>query len=284
MSSIPRRIVPATQQGGVRIETIALSPALAEVYLRERAPNRRLKRRVWTRYAKDMSEGRWEFTHQGLAFDESGAMTDGTHRCQAVVSSGVTIPILATWGLSRGAQLVMDQGARRAGEDALTIYGMKVDKDTVSIARAMYGGGLRNGMDMSIGELGAFIERHRDAIEFALPVRARSVRGVSQATVAAVVARAWYHEDRGRLAEFLEVLLTGSQASPDDDSAAVLLRNTLILGSRLSVSRPGAAQRKDVYFKTVRGVELFCARRKTLKLYSATADPYPLPAGKDDAA
>ena len=262
----------------LRTKVIRLAPELAKQFLSNRAPNRSIKKRVWQRYASDMAAGRWALTHQGLAFDETGALTDGQHRCIAVEKSGIPIETLATWGLPREAQLDMDQGKKRAAEDVLTIAGTLVDKHAVSIARAMWGAGLRSGLDMSISELRDFIARHSAAITFARVLCDRKVRGVSQATIAAVIARAWYHEDHARLSSFIDVLTTGAQGfPPEDDSAAIQLRNILILASKFAVTHSGSTKRRDVYLKTVRAIELFCARKKTGKLYAASADPYLLP-------
>jgi hypothetical protein len=36
-----------------------------------------------------MVEGRFQVTHQGIGFDEDGQLTDGQHRLQGIVNSGV---------------------------------------------------------------------------------------------------------------------------------------------------------------------------------------------------
>jgi len=260
-------------------ETVSITPGLAAAWLADKAPNRRLRKRVVDRYANDMSQGRWRLTHQGIALDETGALIDGQHRLAAIVRSGVTVQMLVVRGVPRESQLDMDQHAKRGADDALSLAGFNADKTTVAIARSIYHSARHHKTDLSIEQLAAFITEHRAAIEFARPLVDRKVRGVSQSLVASAVARAFYHEDHERLTNFMDVLITGVQGDPpENDSAAVLLRNLLLL-TQLAGGTNGsnANRRAAVYMKTVRAIELFCARKPIDKLYAASADRYLLP-------
>ena len=68
----------------MRFEIREVTPELAEEWLKNRAPNRKLRGTVVDSYASDMSAGRWRLTHQGIAFDEAGRISDGQHRLAAI--------------------------------------------------------------------------------------------------------------------------------------------------------------------------------------------------------
>ena len=254
-------------------EVLAIAPQLAESWLAGKAPNRRLRKRVVERYANDMRAGQWRMTHQGIAFDETGALIDGQHRLAAIVRANMTVEMLVVRGIPRESQLDMDQHAKRGADDALTLAGFNADKTTVSIARGLFHAARHTKTDLSIEELAQFITRHRSAIDFARQLVDRKVRGVS------AVARAFYHEDKARLANFICVLITGVQGDPPrDDSSAILLRNLLLLTHASGgMNGSNANRRVALYMKTIRAIELFCARKPVDKLYAASADGYLLP-------
>lgn len=260
-------------------EVVSVTPGLAAAWLADKAPNRRVRKRVVERYANDMRDNRWRLTHQGIAFDETGALIDGQHRLAAIVRADVPIQMLVVRGVSRETQIDMDQHAKRGADDALTLAGHNVTKTTVAIARGIWGRGAHSGLDMTIETLAVFISDHREAIDFASPLVDRKIRGVSQAVVAAAVARAYYHVDRDRLSSFVDVLCTGTQGDPPaEDSAAILLRNLLILSSTPGRTTGGNAnKRRSIFLKTVRAIEIFCSRKAISMLYAASADRFMLP-------
>ena len=74
---------------------------------------RRITRVKVDRYKKDMLEGRWRETHQGIGLDKDGSYSDGGHRLQAVVESGVSIKMMVSFNVPDEAFWAMDCGARR---------------------------------------------------------------------------------------------------------------------------------------------------------------------------
>lgn len=86
----------------------------------EVAHNRRASKHRVERLAKDMSEGKWKLTHQGLAFDTNGLLIDGQHRLHAVRLSRVTG--LDFWifpDMPRDTFDVMDTGMTRQASQLL---------------------------------------------------------------------------------------------------------------------------------------------------------------------
>jgi hypothetical protein len=89
--------------------------------------NRVIRQHVVETYARDMREGRWNFTSDTIKFDEDGNLIDGQHRLRAIMLSGVTGRIAIAVGLAREVQLVIDGGSKRTAADALNFAGLLAD-------------------------------------------------------------------------------------------------------------------------------------------------------------
>lgn len=76
-------------------------------------------------YARDMVSGNWRMTHQGIAFNEQGQLSDGQHRMMAVVIANVPVKMMASTGLDNEASKVVDTGRGRRPSDFLGIGGQR---------------------------------------------------------------------------------------------------------------------------------------------------------------
>lgn len=102
-----------------KVETI--TPKRAQLYL-ERNPNNRPLRKSHVLFlAKQMSLGEWQVTHQGIAFDENGDLSDGQHRLAAIVKVGVPVAMMVTYGVARGKFTAFDTGIGRTNSDVTGI-------------------------------------------------------------------------------------------------------------------------------------------------------------------
>lgn len=108
-----------TQQG-MHISVEEITPEMAERYLAaNHYKNRPISKSVVRRYVDDMVNGRFQTTHQGIAFNQSGALVDGQHRLTAIMQSGVPVTMV----VARGVQtddvmgLHVDIGKARSAAD-----------------------------------------------------------------------------------------------------------------------------------------------------------------------
>jgi hypothetical protein len=115
-------------RGGIQTAWVEINPDLATRWLRNNVGNRKLKPHAVTGLARDMSNGDFVPTHQGIAFNDAEQLIDGQHKLTAIVESGVTLPMLVTWGLPRqieGKKFtvmdVVDSGSVRKVGDQLAI-------------------------------------------------------------------------------------------------------------------------------------------------------------------
>jgi hypothetical protein len=136
---------PAAELGGVRSQWIDVTPAMASDWLHNNFRNRPVKQDVVQAYARDMLNGTWAPTHQGLAFNDRDELIDGQHRLLAIVLSGRTIRMMVTFGLPSaidGKEMTtmdaVDRGASRSVADQLTIqHGFKNAGITAAVCRSI---------------------------------------------------------------------------------------------------------------------------------------------------
>lgn len=101
----------------VAIETI--TPEMAKNYLKNSVPNRRVKRSQVEALARDIKNGNFVLTHQGIAFDNAGRLFDGQHRLMSIVAAGIPVNMLVTRGLAPSAMSVTDRGVSRSIVDIM---------------------------------------------------------------------------------------------------------------------------------------------------------------------
>ncbi len=273
----------------MRLEIVDVSPALAAEWLASKGPNRGLRRSVVDTYAQDMADGKWRFTHQGIAFDERGRLSDGQHRLAAVVRSGVTVTMVVAHGISDEAQLDMDRHAKRSVSDCIQIaHGVIVHKTVVSVANAMRRGmGQKGGSTAKVRPMTAeqtvrWLDEHGEAVRFAAGLLGNNkTRGLSQSSIGAVMARAFYRDDPRRIEAFYRMVVNPALIKDSDEpgaSAAVLL-NQYLIGS---VGVSGTGPVGTVYRKSARALYAFLAKQPLSKIYETKRELFPLP-GEDTA-
>ncbi len=103
-----------------------ITPKRAAAYLEKNVSNRTVRKGTVAAYARDMKQGNWVPTHQGIAFNDREELIDGQHRLHSIVESGVTVRMLVTRGIpaETGSMQTMDavdRGAVRGVADQLQL-------------------------------------------------------------------------------------------------------------------------------------------------------------------
>ncbi|QVJ00421.1 hypothetical protein KGD82_16815 [Nocardiopsis eucommiae] len=104
-----------------------ITPDIAQTWLYDRNKgNRSLSMQTAQRYADVMTTGRWQLTHQGIAFDTDGNILDGQHRLLAVVLAKTPVDMWVFVNKDRASFSVLDVGRRRQAGQLIntTPYGM----------------------------------------------------------------------------------------------------------------------------------------------------------------
>ena len=129
----------------MKVEIVYITPVLAQQWLKANKSNRPSRERQIAAFAKDMKEGKWATTHQGIAFDDGGRLIDGQHRLKAIVKSGCTIQMMVTRGLPaerKGIKTIdtIDQGAVRTVANQLQLsHGIKNAAQTAATLQVIAG-------------------------------------------------------------------------------------------------------------------------------------------------
>lgn len=99
-----------------------VTPELAQEYLQRNTDvNRTLNMSNVRKYVRDMKNGRFKTTHQGIAFDENGNLLDGQHRLTAVVHAGVPVDMMVTRNLPADTFSCIDRGYNRTFTNCASI-------------------------------------------------------------------------------------------------------------------------------------------------------------------
>ena len=256
---------------------IDLTPEMAEDWLTHcNTHNRRLIDAHVELLAQEMKAGRWQLTHQGVAFSPQRVLLDGQHRLWAVVLSGVTVPMRVFVNEPAEGMEVIDTGKARSHDQILSLSAGigPVGPEDLATLRAMLAG-LGRHTRRSAGDELTHLLRHREAVTFAVEVMSgkRQFRGVATCTTKAVIARAWYAADREQLRHFADVLQTGT-ASGENDQPILLLFQFLI---GAAAGRRGRAEFREQYAKTERALSAFLQGEQLARLHATPKELFPLP-------
>jgi hypothetical protein len=214
---------------GLRSQTVDLDPALAQMLLNSQGHNRRVKRDLVERLARDIRESRWQLNAQPLLIDAEEHLGDGQHRCLAVIKAEMTVPVVVTFGISPTAFATLDSGRSRSPGDLLHLRG---EKATGSLTRALnlislYKRDLMKRNRWSEAATNAereqLLEQHteiRDSVE-----RSEKAKGIIAPGVLAYVHWRGRQVAERAADDFVEAVATGEHLS--GDSPAYVLRETL---------------------------------------------------------
>lgn len=119
------RTVPATPTMQTAVEVIDRAKALE--YLEHNTGNRPIDKGHVRELARDIEQGRWHLTHQGVAFDVNGVLRDGQHRLMAIVHADRPVPIQVTRNLTEDALEAIDQHRRRTAAQLLAMRDIRTD-------------------------------------------------------------------------------------------------------------------------------------------------------------
>jgi hypothetical protein len=234
---------------------VRVSPAIAKNILdTKNKQNRNIQDDTVIKYAKDMADGRWQFTGDPIQFDKDGNMLNGQHRLMAVIKSGETIPFCFWEGLDPSAQDAMDAGRTRNTGQQLTMHGMKHGTTMAAVVRLLlkWEQNTLNSKGMpSTGEVIDFIKKHPDVVDMATHWADQVSRTVSiaRSAVGSFAFRAFKLAEESpefttkeTVIDFLEKLKTGAELEAGDP--ILLLRNT---SARYRVQKIRRSAVRDLY-------------------------------------
>lgn len=212
-------------------QIIDVTPEDARVMLEENTHNRSLRPDYVRKLAAAMERGEWAVNGEPIQIAEDGTLLNGQHRLNAVVESGVTVPLLVIRGLPMAAQTTMDAGLRRNLSDVLALHGESETANLGAMLAMLYryrkGHRLNNSGHTAPTPTEALaLLQAEPGIKTGLPLARKVVRETGLRTsVGALLIYLFNEADPGQGDQFFEVL-----CEPDTEpsgSSVIALRSVL---------------------------------------------------------
>ncbi len=226
------------------------------------------------RMARDMKNGNWRMTHQGIAFSTEGVLLDGQHRLWAIVESQMTVKMPVTFNLPPESLVTIDVMQSRSMADVIRLAGAngRVNSNHVATLRSILGG-YRAAPVITPQEASHYLSIYGPAIQFSFKhLPCGTPNGISNATTRAVISRAWYSVDHARLASFCELLTSGIIPPSPAAAALVSLREYLVTHTGHNLP-----QRRERYGKMQRALIAYLNNEPLKNLLASTREHFPIP-------
>lgn len=186
----------------MKSQRMLITPDLAKEWLKKAAANRPIRDRLVRKYAADMKADRWRLTHQGIAFNVAGELTDGRHRLSAVIESETPIESLVFFDCTDDAIRSVDIGGARTVGNQLDILGIAPHASVsrvAAVARSMLAGMEIQPSTISNDIILQCVEKYGELIAWTLDAVGPAVR---KAPVYAVITKAVIMRSREELEPF----------------------------------------------------------------------------------
>lgn len=282
----------------LRVSVELITPEMAREYLFSQGTNRNINSTRVSDYALRMGRGEWKIG-QPIIFDENGCLIDGQHRLRAVIKYGKPVEFAVIKGVPNDSKTVIDIGQRRTTSQIAKLSG--IDKPCYGERQAILSNAFlgsqfkakskstkRNAANIVGSRRGlrspnAMIdleEEYSEGIDFAMRLPGSTAQKYvvgKGATVRAVIFRAYYNCNHERLNEFINVYYTGETYNPQDDNAALILRN-YVAATKAGEKKVSKINHGNIelYKKAEQAVFSFIRKRKIERLIGSDYELFPL--------
>ncbi|MGL6193910.1 MAG: hypothetical protein ACRC2T_03715 [Thermoguttaceae bacterium] len=186
---------------------VNVTPELAKKWLVGNIHNRQIINSKVSDFIRDIVDGKWSRTHQGIAFSPDGVLVDGQHRLHAIAQSGITVSMLVFVDQPLKSHSFIDGGKKRT---MLDILRLEMKDDTIkgkhlSVLKAMIAGRLCVNVNyLTPSELTHRFQRLSNYVKWTCDLFYKT--SMTDTTVLSVIARASLHISREKLLEFAAML------------------------------------------------------------------------------
>lgn len=268
---------------GWGVAIIDVTPDLAlEMLARNYEDQRHQKAHLVRKLASDITGGRWELTHQGIAFDMDGTLYDGQHRLQAVVTADKPASMLVFFGVGKAGETkeaeVIDTHGTRTLYDAATMRGTGTTRRRTVMLNQMISYGVQNGKhilrEMTQSTRLDLLSANDEVIA---EVEGWIGSGVSSKKLAkgpvlAAIGCAAYHVHKETLRRFVMVFTEQVAAAPGEGIAKTLRQFIYGMYGRTKDA-------VGLYLKTCKAIQHFQSKTEiaSAHLYACQENPFPFP-------
>jgi hypothetical protein len=261
-----------TKKPELKTELMFITPTIAKQWLEKNKNNRRIKRHKVTKLRKDIRDGNFFTTHQGVAFNCNGDMFDGQHRLTAISEENVGVWMMVTTGLQTSAVSAIDRGAVRSITDNSKMMGKDVSTRDVAVAYVAMEApfSISHSGSTTESDVLDFISLHQEAFD-AIEVPAK--KHLTKAAILAAFLRAFPHCPRTAWDRCLNLYINGIDDSfdPVKEKAIIVLRD-LVLGN----SGSGYSNSILLYKRAQRAIKGFMNAEYLKLVKPCDQDLYPL--------
>lgn len=135
---------------------VLVTPQMAESYLKKNKNIRPMENVIVNEYVNRILNGIFEIACP-IAFNTAGFLIDGQHRLQAIVNTGISVPLFIITGLSDSAAMAIDDGVNRKNYVYLKHFGEANSKLLDTSLKYLYK--YQNSRDGALGKTNK-ISRH----------------------------------------------------------------------------------------------------------------------------
>lgn len=213
----------------MKVETVTITPEIAEEMLTNNTCNRPVKRLHVAFLVNELVAGRWKFNGDPVRIGFDGSLIDGQHRLEAVMQSGVAIKTLLITGLDPEVFDTIDSGALRSAGDTLSVAGEKNGRNLAAalvVANDLSRGktDFNRSIKISNAEILNMLSQH-EAIKDSM-CWGRSLVRLAPCSIVVALHYLFSQQNPNRANAFFEAVHTG--VGLDIDSPVYLLRQRLI--------------------------------------------------------
>lgn len=228
--------------------SIELTPDVAQELLLRNPFNRGITEARVLVYADDIDNDRWEFNGQPIIVSDDGFLTDGQHRCEAVVLAGKSIKTSIAFGVSYESRKTTDQCKPKGAADFLAMDGAPYAKAITGVARMLVimerTGNVHQPNGISHSNVFDFATRNKDSLLESTAFTHQHLAKLKNVISPIVLAFCHYlfKQINSEAADtFCSQIIHGEALAADDPAMAV--RNKLI-----STSRATRAAKTEIVF------------------------------------
>lgn len=223
------------------VESIMVTPAMAELWLMSNIGNRPLDESRMRGYVDEMNKGNWYLSTDAIGFDTSEKLINGQHRLWAVVYHGKPVSLLVARGLPPESFNVIDTGKNRTAGDLLGISGFRAPAAMGAIARFVMAHKKGKVLTVKDGKktLGAtnaevleFSQKYREQIEESYEVAEKTARKFRMGLVGREIGGLYWvfsEFSKGDALKFFELYASGENM--DSKHPVFTLRQKFIQNS-----------------------------------------------------
>lgn len=245
-----------------------ITPSIAEKMLQANLNNRNIRPAHVENIAREMSEGRFQTNGDAIRFDSNGVLLDGQHRLYGILYSKTSQKMLVVRGLEPETMKTIDSGVKRTNGDRINMSGIKNGNVVAAAMNVMYSlAGQTQKASLTPTQLFDIYERHPGISDSITKCHGRTV--VSPSFLAAFHYIGTFTGYPDEADAFLETMVTGIPASPDDPALAVREKIISVKTKSREVPRSFLLENLSVAWeakRTGRGLRIIKTGQKEIRI------------------